>query len=191
MDGFSDSDFSAKLQEMERTGQHAGIVERQKRVLAWFYRHPVRDDVASQREGRTIYHDTDYVFCKCKGDTDGMSSPVTPAHIEQFPQEWALFVAWKAAPESGIRCLPGVARTPSILRYCEDAGFRTIEQLAAADKVQPELEEAQAVAKAWVSLSLIENPVMQAIAPKKRGGRKPGSRNKPKVPHAQDTEAVA
>jgi hypothetical protein len=189
MDGFSDADFAAKLQEMERTGQHAGIVERQKQVLAWFYPHASRDEVASQREGRPIFHDTDYVMCKCRGDTDGISSPVTKEHIAKFPQEWAMYQEWRKSAESSVKCLPGIARTPSIVKYCEVAGIRTIEQLAATEKVQPELEEARATARAWVSLGIAEEPIVAAV--KKRGGRQKCSRNKPKVPHVQDAEAAA
>lgn len=189
MDGFSDADFAAKLSEMERTGQHAGIVERQKQVLAWFYPHATRDEVASQREGRPIFHDTDYVMCKCRGDTDGISSPVTPEHIRKFPAEWAQYNEWRKSAESSVKCLPGIARTPSIVKYCEVAGIRTIEQLAAAEKVQPELEAARLTARAWVSLGMAEDHPVEAV--KKRGGRKPGSKNRPKVPHVQDAEAAA
>lgn len=187
MDGFSDADFLAKAAEMGERGQHAGIIEKQRKVIAWFYPHAIHDEVASMREGRPIYHDADYVMCKCKGATDGISSPVTKEHIANFPNEWLLYSEWKKTPESNIKCLPGIARTPSVIRYCEDMQVRTIEQLAAAGTVQPELVAAQAMARAWVALADRTPPAPA----KKRGGRVKGSKNRPKVPHGQQDAKTA
>jgi hypothetical protein len=189
----NDSDILGKLEEMERTGQVAGMIERKVRVVVWFYPWAVKDELASKREGRTIYHDADYAARRAIGDKDYMSGPATKDMISQYPEEWAHYQRRLVQPKTSIRFLPGAEVHPSILKYCEDAGLHAIEDLAQAEELQPELHTARLLAQRWVAMS--KEPVQVAkpvAAATKRRGRIPGSKNKPKaVPHVQDTQTAA
>ena len=186
----SDSDILRKLEEMERTGAGAGMIERQVRVVVWFYPWAVRDDLASRKEGRTIYHDAPYCARRAIGDKDYISGPATPAMIAEYPQEWARYQGAMTSPKSSIRYLPGAEIKPSILKYCEDAGFFAIEDLATAAEVQPELEGAKLLAQRWVAMA--RDMAVPAPVAKKRGGRVKGSKNRPKGPaHAEDAKTAA
>jgi hypothetical protein len=185
----NDTDIVSKLEEMERTGQVAGLIERKVRVVVWFYPWAVKDELASRKEGRTVYHDAPYCARRAIGDKDYMSGPATPALIAENPAEWTEYNRRMTQPKTSIRFLPGAETHPSILKYCEDAGIMAIEDLAQAPSLQPELRGAQALARRWVEMSKgADAPVAATV---KRGGRKAGSKNKPKVSHAQSSEAAA
>jgi hypothetical protein len=185
----NDTDIVSKLEEMERTGQVAGLIERKVRVVVWFYPWAVKDELASKKAGRTIYHDAPYCARRAIGDKDYMSGPATPALIAENPAEWTEYNRRMTQPKTSIRFLPGAETHPSILKYCEDAGLMAIEDLASAPHTQPELKDAQALAQRWVEMA--KGVVTPTAVPVKRGGRKPGSKNKPKVAHVQSSEAAA
>lgn len=181
-----DSAIQAALDKAGRSDgtNGEGIIERKVKVVAWFYPWAVRDDIASQKAGRTIYKDADYVARRAQGDVDYMSGPVTVEMIKAYPQEWAAYQAALSNPKVTIKALPGLK--PSTLKYCEDAELFTIQDLAEAENVQPELDAARALARRWLTVAnSVETPVVA-----KRRGRIPGSKNKPKT-HVQDAKAAA
>lgn len=170
-----DSDILRQIQ----SGNPVGVVERNRQVRARFYTHAIKDDVASRREGRSIYRNVDYIQRVAVGDKDFVSAPVQLSDTHNFPQEWAAYQAWKARPVTSIRCLPKL--TPADLLLCEELGIRTIEDMAASD-VQPELAELKRIAILWLSLAAGNSVAPASVETgKRKGGRPPGSKNKPKA----------
>lgn len=151
----------------------AGIIGTQKRVVARFFMHATKDGDASMAAGRTIYREVPYVEVRADGAKDSVSHEVEVEDRKLFPQEWAQFEEQRRNPVHSVMALPGF--TASAFRYCDDAEIYTIEALATAN-VQPELQALKAMAVRWLAMLHGSEPV----APK-RGGRKPGSKNKPKV----------
>lgn len=182
-------EFKQALESMN-SNSLAGITERKLNISVWFVPMAERDDIASKKAGRTIYREKTYMGRRNIGDKDYVTQLATPEHIAEYPQEWALYQAKLRNPQTSIRHLPGIELHPAIRMYCEDAKIGSIEALAEATDVQEELLPAQALARKWVAM--MAAPTVEAVTPKKRGGRVKGSKNKPKVPtHVQDTEAAA
>ena len=151
----------------------AGLISSQKRVVARFYMHATPDGDASVATGRTIYREVPYVEVRADGAKDSVSHEVEVEDRKTFPQEWAQFEAQRKNPVHSVMALPGF--TAATFRYCDDAEIYTIEALAEAT-VQPELVSLKSMAVRWLAMLNGTEPT----APK-RGGRKPGSKNKPKV----------
>jgi len=179
--------FSFNEQDIaDQLSRGAGIIETRKQVTAWFYLHATRDDVASQRAGRTIYVDVPYFQSKGKGDTDYVSGPAKAENVGDFPKEWAEFQARLADTRTSVMALPMMR--PSIRKMLEDAKIETIEDLAVA-QVQPELQEHQKLAQLWLKLASEATKKPEEVVPKNKGGRPKGSKNK--VTHAEVSEAAA
>lgn len=142
---------------------------------AKFYMHATLDGDATQREGRPIYREAPYVKLWAEGSKDTADHIVTAEDRKAYPQEWLEFEQNRASPTHSVTHLPGFSAVH--FRYCDDAEIFTIEALVAAD-VQPELKPLQEMGRRWLSLLA---PETVAAPPKKRGGRKPGSKNRPKV----------
>jgi len=177
--------FSFNEQDvLEQLNRGAGIIETKRPVTIWFYLHATRDDVASQRAGRTIFVDVPYISTKGHGDKDFMSGPVKPEDVGNYPEEWRAFQERLADTRTSIRCLPNLR--PSILKTLEAAKIETIEDLAVAN-VQPELEQHKALAIRWLEMSGDKGTVV--VPAKNKGGRPKGSKNK--VTHAKVSEAAA
>lgn len=144
---------------------------------AEFYMHATLDGDATQKAGRPIYKEAPYVKLWAEGSRDAASHIVEAADRKAYPAEWAAFEQLRANPLHSVTHLPGFSAVH--FRYCDDADLYTIEALVAAD-VQPELRELQIMGRRWLALLKPEQPTAD-VAPKKRGGRKPGSKNRPKV----------
>lgn len=140
---------------------------------AHFYMHATLDAEASEKAGRKIYREAPYVKLWAEGSKDTADHIVTEADRREHPQAWAAFEQSREKPQHSVTHLPGFSAVH--FRYCEDAEIFTIEALVAAE-VQPELMPLQAMGRRWLALLQPES----AVVPK-RGGRKPGSKNKPKV----------
>jgi hypothetical protein len=174
--------FSFNEQDIaDQLSRGAGIIETKKAVTVWFYPHATRDDVASQRAGRTIFVDVHYMTVKGKNDVDFMSRLVSPEDVGNYPKEWAEYQARLADTRTSVRSLPKMR--PSILKTLEIYGIQTIEDLAVADVV-PELLEYKALAIRWLDVA----KGVETVA-KNKGGRPKGSKNK--VTHAEVSEAAA
>lgn len=138
-----------------------------------FYMHATLDAEATEKAGRRIYREAPYIKLWAEGSKDQADHIADAADRKEYPQEWAAFEAQRANPTHSVTHLPGFSAVH--FRYCDDAEIYTIEDLVQCD-VQPELKELQAMGVRWLSLLQPE-----AVAVKKRGGRKLGSKNKPKV----------
>ena len=171
------SDDNQILRQIE-SGEPVGIINRNVKVVVTFYTHAIKDEVASKREGRTIYKNVDYVQRKAIGDKDFISAPVQLSDQDNYPQEWAAYQAWKLNPKTHVRTLPRM--TPAHFRLCEDLQIPTIQDLAVTE-VPPELEELKQIAIAWLRFEKGEPEV-------KKGGRPKGSKNRPKN---EDAKAAA
>lgn len=179
---------------MEQQGSTAaGITERPLNIKVWFVPVAEKDDLASRKEGRTIYRESVYMGRRNVGDKDFVTQLATPEYIAEYPQEWADFQNKIRNPRTSILHLPMIEMHPAVRMYCEDAKIGTIEGLAEAHNVQPELKDAQALARRWIAMV---NPIQadggksECSEPKKRGGRVKGSKNKPKE-HVENTQAAA
>jgi hypothetical protein len=173
--------FSFNEQDIaDQLSRGAGIIETKKMVSVWFYPHATRDDVASQRTGRTIFVDVHYMTVKGKSDVDFMSRLVSPEDVGNYPKEWAEYQAKLADTRTSVHHLPKMR--PSILKTLELYGIQTIEDLAVADVV-PELDQYKALAIRWLEVANGSEAV------KSKGGRPKGSKNK--VTHAEVSEKVA
>lgn len=177
-----DSDILRQIQN----GTPVGVVERNRKVHARFYTHAIKDDVASRREGRSIYRNVDYVQRIAVGDKDFVSAPVQLTDQQLFPVEWAAYQAWKNNPKTSIKNLPRM--TPADYKLCEELEIFAIEDLAVSD-VPPELVELKRIAVLW--LSLVAGQPCAPQPAKGKPGRKPGSKNKPKATSHENPQAAA
>lgn len=176
MFSFSDSDILSQLEKPGNNG--SGLIERNVKVAAWFYMHAILDEVASKREGRSIYIDVPYVAKRVMGDKDYVSGPMKIKDAADFPNEFAAFQGWMKNQKTNVKSLPRV--TPAAFRTCEELEITTIEDLAAAENVPPELIAHQEMARRWLSLA---NPEAEKKARAPYGSKKKA--------HAQDAKAVA
>jgi type I restriction-modification system DNA methylase subunit len=58
-----------------------------------FYTKPVKDDVASAKEGRDIFADQEYIEIRIPGDRDGVNRPMSDGDRHRFAKAYA---DWKA-----------------------------------------------------------------------------------------------
>jgi len=171
---FSDQTIQAALQRAgSRDGTNgAALVGGSGGIThAQFYMHATIDREATDKAGHTVYKEAPYIKLWADGATDSASHIASAQDRKDYPQEWAAFEQQRANPQHSVTHLPGFSAVH--FRYCDDAEIYTIEALVAAD-VQPELKGLQAMATRWLAL------LSPGEAPR-RGGRKPGSKNKPKV----------
>jgi len=184
---FSDQAIqNALLQQGIRDGSNGAVLVGGSNGVTHgkFYMHATLDPEASEREGRKIYREAPYIKLWADGSKDQADHIATAEDRKAYPQEWAAFEQQRAHPQHSVTHLPGFSAVH--FRYCDDAEIFTIEALVAAD-VQPEMKALQEMGKRWLSLLAPET----TEAPKKRGGRVKGSKNKPKVPHVVQSENPA
>lgn len=100
-------------------------------VRATFHLEPVKDEAASAKEGRPIYHDREFVRLQVVGDKTNIPDRIaTDADKARFPREYALFKAGDSEQVTGtpLREWPGVTKG-QILELAH-FGIKTVEQLA-------------------------------------------------------------
>lgn len=180
--------FTSAIKKIEdREGiAKAGVTERPLNIKVWFVPVAEKDELASKREGRTIYKESVYLGRRNVGDRDYVTQPASPELIAEYPQEWADFQNKIRNPRTSILHLPMIEMHPAIRMYCEDARIGSIEALAEAPNVQPELKAAQELARRWIAM--VHTPVELTTQAKNKGGRPKGSKNKA---HVEDTQAAA
>ena len=111
----------------------AGAQQADATMLVRFYKKPLKDDGASQREGRPIFKDVDYIEIRAPGAKDWYGDVYRPyKHGQRFGHHYD---RWKQTEEQ-----PEVAGTPlkewggvqaSQIKELEYFNIHTVEQLAA------------------------------------------------------------
>lgn len=157
----------------------AGALTYRADLHVMFYLHAAKDEIASHKEGRSIYKDAIYFSVKARDSKDFISSPASPENIAQYPKEWADFRERMENPKTSTRMLPRV--TPAVLLTLDELGIFSIEDFAASTP-PPELSASHAIALRWLG----------AIEPKDAAKSKGGwPKGKPRKGHAQDAKAAA
>ncbi len=103
----------------------------EERLFVRFDLHPVQNEDKSQREGRAIFDDVEFVSIMVPGDKQNqIHRPVRPTDKQRFAKQYA---GWKAGEKEQISGTP-LIEWPGITRsqVAEMAhlGVRSVEQLA-------------------------------------------------------------
>ena len=101
-------------------------------LRATFHLEPVKDEEASDKAGRPIYHDVEFCKIEILGDLRNIIDRIaTDKERKRFPQEYALFKAGDSEQVTGtpLKHWPGITKA----QLLELAHFRiqSVEQLAA------------------------------------------------------------
>jgi len=101
------------------------------RVIPRFHVQPVRNNFLSEKEGREVWNDVEYVELIVPGDNKNIVDvAVKDEHRERWAQQYAAFKANMVAPESGTPLdeWAGVGR--SQVMELNSVHIRTVEALA-------------------------------------------------------------
>lgn len=96
-----------------------------------FSRNAVPDQEASEREGRPIYKEVDWIVIRVPGSRDTVERKVRESDKMRFPKQWAAFQAGKsqeAVVGTPLSAWPGVTRAQ--VEEFAFFGVKTVEQLA-------------------------------------------------------------
>jgi hypothetical protein len=100
------------------------------KLLVRFFTKPKQDTVASEKEGRPIFKDTEYVEIRVPGSRDVVCRPAKQRDLARFPRHYDMFKRRIETPEVGTP----LAEWPLIARsQVEELTFfncKTVEQLA-------------------------------------------------------------
>jgi hypothetical protein len=105
--------------------------EDDKKLAVKFYKKAIHQKFESEKEGRQIYKDVDYVKIRVPGDKFSVvDKPVTDKEKERFSIQWENYQNKQAAIQEGtpIDMLPGIS--PAIAETYRANHIETIEQLS-------------------------------------------------------------
>jgi hypothetical protein len=143
--------------------------EDDKALIVKFYVGPKLMGAKSEKAGRPIYEDREYVQIMIKGqDKQVVVHEVSNEHKRRFPIAYHLFKQQKPAPVVGtpIEMMPGVG--PSMAHNLKGLNLRTVEDLAnvsdenTLQSIGMGARDLVAKAKAWISRSTEEQLSLQA-----------------------------
>jgi hypothetical protein len=109
----------------------AGIPPPRNGLAVRFYKEPVQDMPASEREGRPVYTEVDYIEIAVPGDkTNIVCKRVGEQHKREYAQQWAAYKAGDSEQVVGtpLSQWPGISRAQ--VKELEFFRCRTVEQLA-------------------------------------------------------------
>lgn len=102
-------------------------------LLVKFYKHPAKDEEASQKAGRPIFKEVDYIDIMTPGNKDSrVSRRVRPTDLSRFPEHWRRYETRQTADYIEGTLLeqwPGVTRAQ--VEELKFFNIRTVEQLVA------------------------------------------------------------
>ena len=101
------------------------------RVIPQFYVKPVRNNFLSEKEGREVWDDQEYVEIIVPGDSKNIvHEQVKDSHRDRWPTQYARFKANMEAPSEGtpLEEWPPVSR--SMVMELKSHHVRTVEHLA-------------------------------------------------------------
>ena len=104
-------------------------------LFARFYIQPLRDDVASAKEGRPIYNDTEMVEIRVRGDRNNIViKPVTDEHRRRFRQQYDDFKRFgENSQVKGTPLKEWPIMSASMAEELKFFVFQTVEQVAEAN----------------------------------------------------------
>lgn len=105
--------------------------EGDKRLMVAFSLEPRLDKEQSDKEGRNIYRDVEFVTIRTPGDKlSVIHRPVSPSDKVRFPQHYAIFKNARGEQIIGtpLTLWPGIS--PARAKELEFYGIRTVEHLA-------------------------------------------------------------
>lgn len=107
------------------------------RIIPRFHIKPVRDNFQSEKQGREVWNDVEYVELIVPGDNKNIVDvAVKDEHRDRWPTKYAAFKANMEAPESGTPLdeWAGVGR--SQVMELNSVHIRTVEALASLSDAQ-------------------------------------------------------
>lgn len=112
-----------------------GAVGDDTKAWATFRMHPVLDAMASKDAGRPIKKDVPYIKIIQPGEnnTQVYDQPATDDDVRRFPRQWTAFQQNQQQTVDGAPLDLLFPDSPAIVENLKHVGFRTIEQLAAAN----------------------------------------------------------
>lgn len=140
------------------------------RIIARFSQRPVQNNWRSEKEGRPVYEDREFVELITPGNTKSIPvEEVTDDHKRQFHREYD---AWKAGQERPVEGMP-LSEWPQVsgstVLNLNSMHIRTVEELAAVDDGVLQVlgtgaRELREKAKAWLASARGEQPLQAAVA---------------------------
>lgn len=102
-----------------------------EKLIVRFFKHPLKNDLKTEQEGRPIYDEVDHISIRIPGDkTSEILRPIRPEDKQRFPRHW---LQYQAGQEQGVSGTP-LAEWPVMNRaQVEEMAFfnvKTVEQLA-------------------------------------------------------------
>ncbi len=112
-----------------------GAIGDDSKCWATFRMHPVVDHLASKEAGRTIKKDVPYIKIIQPGESTRQvyDQPATDEDVARFPRQWAAFQAGQKQEVIGTPLELLFPDSPAIVENLKVVGFRTVEQLSAAN----------------------------------------------------------
>jgi hypothetical protein len=101
------------------------------RAIAQFYIKPIKNNFLSQKEGREIWEDREYVEIIVPGDSKNIvHTAVTDAHRDRWPRSYQAFKSHMEAPAEGTPLEEWAAVGASMVMELKSHHVRTVEHLA-------------------------------------------------------------
>lgn len=118
--------------------EFAGAHNPDSRLSVRFYSRPVQNMVETQKQGRPIFEDRDYVQIFLPGDSlNCPDKPVTDEHIARFPLHWAHYKNTRGdSREIGTPLSQWPLLTASQVEELKAIKFYTVESIAGASDAQ-------------------------------------------------------
>lgn len=99
-----------------------------------FYMRAVQNNFLTEREGKPVFEDKEYVEIVVPGDRNSLvDRPVNANDKERWPQHYAAFKAQQSVPETGTPLTEWAGVTRSQAEELAIMNVKTVETLAALD----------------------------------------------------------
>lgn len=96
-----------------------------------FRMEPVKNEFETNRQGKPVYTDVEYVTIRVPGDRKTeWDGKVTDVHRQRWPRHYAAFKAQQEMPSEGMPLKEWAALTRSQVLELAAANVKTVEQLA-------------------------------------------------------------
>lgn len=101
-----------------------------EKLLVKFELRPRQDKEASQKEGRPVFRDVEYVDIRVPGQKEGVCRPARPSDIARFPRHYRAFKERITAPEVGTPLSEWPVISRSMVETLSFHNVKTVEHLA-------------------------------------------------------------
>lgn len=111
-------------------GFDANTQAQDERLAVKMYVKSMRDSDASEKEGRPIYRDVDYIEIRVPGSRDGVARRITEGDKQRFPRHYAAFKLRVETPLEGTPLKEWGVISRSMAEELAFFNIKTVEQLA-------------------------------------------------------------